>query len=365
MIDIPGKKLKKIAFDNPLDDLPSKKNRIIRVEYNGWTFFNDPLTTITISIPNEDPTFIFPLQENTEANLEIDWGDRMRQAVTTTTAAGNYDGIPHTYAIGGIKKIQVRGTAIRLTANKSTLGILFSNGTTGFNAAANKNKVIAVNHLNDIIDEKMITTGNSFLEEAFYNCSNLIMAPAIPQSITTVGYNFLRNAFFHCSSLVHPPVLPPNITRFQGYFLEWAFSGCTSLSEIPDIQFPNLDPYYDNHGLLRYAFGNCTSLTSIPDSLLNGLSVDKSGEILQSAFAGCTSLTSLPGNLLSQVPVLLPYSLRDTFRNCTNLRGNTPVDGSGRKFWERYSGDDVGLGCFANCTRLSDYASIPEYWKQA
>jgi hypothetical protein len=365
MIDIPGKRLKKIFFDNPSDDLPSKKNRIIRVEYSGWTFFNDPLTTITISIPNDDPTFIFPLQESTVANLEIDWGDRRQEAVNTTTEANNYDGIPHTYSIGGVKKIQVRGTAVRSSSKGSSLGILFDSGTTGLNAAANKNKVLGVNHLNDIIDGTMTNAGQNFLKEAFYGCTNLITAPVIPQSITSMGSFFLGSTFLGCHSLVQGPLFPPNITSISSYFLNRTFEQCTSLAQIPEIKFPNLGIYNETTAFMLRAFVMCTSLTSLPENFLNEITKDTSGQFLQQAFAGCTSLESIPANFLSQIPTALPYTLNDAFRGCTNLRGNTPVDGSGKKFWERYTGENIGESCFYNCTLLSDYSNIPTQWKHA
>ena len=116
-----------------------------------------------------------------------------------------------------------------------------------------------------------------------------------------------------------------NITHFN-----WAFGECTSLTSIPADLFANCQ----NVTNFRYAFSDCTSLTNIPADL----------------FANCSNVTDF----------------WFTFEGCTNLTGNAP------ELWKRvpdgetneYIGTPNGEGCFYNCTNLTNYEQIPEYWKQ-
>ena len=56
-----------------------------------------------------------------------------------------------------------------------------------------------------------------------------------------------------------------------------------------------------------------------------------------------------------------------TVEGCTGLTGNAP------ELWKmgtnntenNYQGTPDGAGCFNNCTGLTNYNEIPDYWKSA
>lgn len=59
-------------------------------------------------------------------------------------------------------------------------------------------------------------------------------------------------------------------------------------------------------------------------------------------------------------------NFREVFWGCTNLEGNVP------ELWKlgsnteenNYEGYPDGEGCFYDCTSLSNYPIIPDYWKK-
>ena len=102
----------------------------------------------------------------------------------------------------------------------------------------------------------------------FYNCTNLVEAPKIPDTIKSI-----QNIFCGCSSLTSITI-PDSITSIK----DRAFEDCSSLTS---ITIP------DSVTSIEYcAFENCSSLTSItiPDSVTS---------IGNYAFYDCSSLTTV------------------------------------------------------------------------
>lgn len=100
---------------------------------------------------------------------------------------------------------------------------------------------------------------------AFYNCDSLEEVPEIPSSVVS-----MQNTFSYCTSLTTAPTIPSSVTNMLG-----AFYGCTSLTTAPIIS--------NSVTNMRAAFYGCTSLTTasaIPSSVTN----------MENAFYGCTSL---------------------------------------------------------------------------
>ena len=76
-----------------------------------------------------------------------------------------------------------------------------------------------------------------------YNCTNLVVAPVIPE-----GSTYLDCCFAGCTSLVTAPVIPSSVTN-----MSMCFSGCTSLVTAPVI--PASVTY------MRDCFRNCINLS--------------------------------------------------------------------------------------------------------
>ena len=140
-------------------------------------------------------------------------------------------------------------------------------------------------------------------------------------------------------------------TGSQGYY----FGYCENLTTIASPR-PNT---FKNVISFKSTFAGCTSLTSIPaDLFANCTQV----EVFTWTFRGCTSLTSIPADLFANCTQV--ESFLGTFGGCINLTGE-PIP-----LWERvpngsengYEGIPDGAGCYAKCTKLTNYESIPELW---
>ena len=138
---------------------------------------------------------------------------------------------------------------------------------------------------------------NTVMSHMFSDCTSLVNAPIIPNSVTHMDYTFSG-----CTSLVNAPTIPSSVTHMAA-----TFSGCASLVTAPTI--PNSVTYMSG------TFLGCTSLVNapqIPSSVTN----------MNGTFSGCTSLVNAP---------TIPNSVTNmagTFRGCTNLTGTVRINSS-------------------------------------
>ncbi|MBQ3183711.1 MAG: leucine-rich repeat protein [Clostridia bacterium] len=125
----------------------------------------------------------------------------------------------------------------------------------------------------------------TFMDKTFDGCSNMSVAPAIPENVQ-VAYNAykgtaisatpamgnvkkLYGTFKNCKNLTNVGTIPATVTDMTG-----AFSGCTALTMAPAIPASVTN--------MTQAFKGCTKLTAAPD-------VTKVA-IITEAFDGCTAL---------------------------------------------------------------------------
>lgn len=207
------------------------------------------------------------------------------------------------------------------------------------------------------------------LRKCFSNCTTLVIAPYIPDSVTD-----MFSCFFGCTSLTSVSSLPDSITDIQNCF--YGCTALTSIANIPDsitnmgqcfynctslISVPTIP---DSVTSMAYCFGLCTSLKSvpnIPDSVTNMSSCFFSCRCLTNApnipdsvtnmsycFQACAGLTSVP-NIPASVT-----DLTECFKNCTSLE--TIED------WKLFSLDGVTTkDAFKGCTSLKNiYVKKPE-----
>ena len=142
------------------------------------------------------------------------------------------------------------------------------------------------------------------------------------------------------------------------------FSGCSALKSIPENLFANCPNVFDFSGSFRY----CQSLKSIPEKLFaNCPNVDQ----FYQTFEGCYALTSIPAGLFDNNRMVTYFS--GTFLNCWNLTGESPytmVDGQKVHLYERanypehFTAPTDFKYTFSSCTGLTDYAQIPNEWKE-
>ena len=102
-------------------------------------------------------------------------------------------------------------------------------------------------------------------------------------------------------------------------------------------------------------FAGCSLLTGG----LDGQLFARNGKLenVNSAFHGCSGLRGeLSGGLFSNTNNPLITNFGETFRGCSNLIGTAPT------LWMQFSNAN-GSACFGGCTKLDNYADIPDQWK--
>ena len=126
------------------------------------------------------------------------------------------------------------------------------------------------------------------------------------------------------------------------------FYGCDFNGSIPAKLFAN-NPKLKN---LAYAFYSLNTLEgAIPEGLFdNNPALDD----VEMMFNGCTNLTTLPTNLFVNNPNIKDF--HQIFENCYKLVGTAP------DLWVTHP-DANGTKCFRNCSKLTNYADIPDDWK--
>lgn len=129
---------------------------------------------------------------------------------------------------------------------------------------------------------------------------------------------------------------------YAGFYFWAGGSAVQKIIEVNQWGSVNLQGFYG-------AFANALNLITIPNKLpkMNILN-------LASAFSGCISLMINPEHLFDDITNV--GILGGFLFNCISLTGNAP------KLWEMFPSVE-GLNCFYNCTNLSNYDEIPDYWK--
>lgn len=252
-------------------------------------------------------SFTFPAGNLGTYNATIDWGD----STTSEITAYNDADLTHTYSSTGTRTIIVSGTYPWFyIGNNASIRTLIK-------------KVI---HWGNV--------GFLSLSGSFHGTGSL---DEIPEgAITGISSVTDFNNIFRSSSI---PGIPSgfldNATSAQ-YFIN-SFLSCTS-SEFDSI--PN------------NLFDNCTDVISF-----------------QATFRGCVNLSYKPTGLVDNCDQVTSFS--EMFMSCSSLGGSSGeywLNPSGATNYTLTSPDyDSGVpngnDCYRDCTSLTDYASIPTYWK--
>jgi hypothetical protein len=137
----------------------------------------------------------------------------------------------------------------------------------------------------------------------FYNCTPLITAPKLSDTILTEGcYNSM---FYGCSNLTTAPELPATILTEGCY--NSMFYGCTSLITAPELPATTLAK-----GCYNSMFYGCSNLTTAPELPATILTEG----CYQKMFIDCISLIvapELPATTLS------PFCYNEMFYGCINI----------------------------------------------
>lgn len=180
------------------------------------------------------------------------------------------------------------------------------------------------------------------MEDAFFNCDSMKIAPSIPDGVTD-----LEGAFWNCRNLLQAPKIPNTVSN-----MERAFYGCEKLETAPQIPTSVKN--------MRQVFSGCISLIKAPDLPFGVTNLEK-------AFQGCVVLQTV-GAIPNTVT-----NIDETFSKCEKLlsvgtlpAGLTSLNHtfSGCKSLERVPAIPDGVTeleyTFVGCTSLIEAPVIPD-----
>ena len=235
-------------------------------------------------------------------NFSVDWGDgNLIEGITNDNIVEKG---AHTYSQAGDYQIKITGTFEAISDGHSDDG----QSDSAMNGRYNFVEVVqwGITGVKSIDLSSFIERIANPTNSSFENLEDISFSGSELQEIPA-------GLFKNC----------PKLTSLKG-----TFSGCYNLYEIPEGLFDNCQNVTNFNG----TFMNCSNLESIPSDL----------------FDNCTNAESFVG----------------TFYNCSSLTGQSiPL-------WNRvqgssdYIGTPDGKGCYYGCSGLTDYSSIPDYWKQ-
>jgi predicted secreted protein len=323
-----GRSVVKLEYRRPWEkDKPAEKTFTVTLEVEAkMTVENNFQIEVTTTKSPQNFICRFDITTpGTGRTLHVDWGDG---------SATDYDAsidASHTYATAGVYTIRMSGYVNRIDF------------FIGFGRESQKLITAIKTPIRGI-------TGLNSAMYMFKHCENI---PSIPEGlfdqcpdITTFYDTFI--ALRKITSI--PPGLfdkQKNVTSFFATFFK-----CERLKEIP----PGLFDKHPNNRSFAWTFGMCYSLTSVPAGLFDRHT--KVGKF-DHVFFRCTALRSIPPLLFDKNTNVTDYS--KAFEDCRELTVS-PVNSAGKKLWE-LSPTPTGTDCFLNCTKLTDYAAIPDNWK--
>ncbi len=345
-----------------------------------------------------------------EMDCYVDWGDGTEPEHFTQYP------VSHTYAANTPEDYTVRISGRVTALNSSGLPSpcvkeVVQWGNTGLTSMA------GAFENSDILEKLPNDDNNAFVdvvsfESAFKNC---IALKALPDNLFTKcdKVRSFSNTFENCISLES---LPDNMFRYcvSAEAFDYTFRRCGALKELP------VDLFAHNTKVIRFTatFSDC-GLTEIPESLLDSCTELKDVNsmfngcpltgIPEDLFRNCTEITDFSATFsntdITEVPEILfndcrnaktfnstfsycdklanvPVSMFDNnrrvidfgnlFAGCDNVSGESPyteVNGEKIHLYERkgypdyFSDVRTYKACFADCSKLDDFESIPENWK--
>jgi len=259
-------------------------------------------------------------------NITVDWGD---SSGTATITAKNSVSRFHTYSSAGTYQIIINGYCPAFNVNNSSYRTLYRS----------------------VDDWGQV----DFSQIDFYGCTNLTSLPVdgSNNAILHEGLNTVVNfdSTFRQTGITSIPTGLFNYASNAKTFIN-TFVFCQGITSIPSGLF--------NNNILVTAFSGtfnaCLNLTSIPSGLFDNNTLVTNFE---SVFRNCRKLAGIPSQLFTNNQSVTTFANAFNMATTSNLlTGNTPADANGDEIWER-TPTPTGTDCFAFCTGLTNFASIP------
>ena len=259
-------------------------------------------------------------------NLTVDWGDSSgTTTITSKTSSSRF----HTYTSAGTYQIIVSGYCPSFSVNNSSYRLLYKSvddwGQVGFTQI----DFYGATNLTSLPNDG---SNNATLNEGLNTVVNF------DSTFRQTGISYIPNGLFDYAS---------NAKTFINTFVF-----CQGITSIPSGLF-------DNNTLVTAfsgTFNACINLTSIPSGLFDNNTLVTNFE---SVFRNCRKLAGIPSQLFTNNQSVTTFANAFNMATTANLlTGVTPQDASGDEIWERIP-TPIGTDCFAFCTGLTNYASIP------
>lgn len=342
-------------------------------------------------IPEDGKTAKLPICGD-DIDCTIDWGDGSDK-MSVKGYVSSYSRIDHQYAKAGTYIISISGIIDEFNSDDTGITDYFkalrSWGALQINSLRNAFKGTSMTQI-PLPEEPDLFANVESISGAFEKMDNLTSAP-VGLFDTAVNVTDASNLFYDCKLL---ETIPENffsgMTKIED--ISNMFYNCQSLKQVPADLFKSntaismvtalfsysglenipagFFDFGENIKMMITIFAGCEKLKEIPEGLF-----DKLPEItrFQSTFLNCTSLTSIPTALFDNCKKL--NIIQYMFKGCTALTGESPytmVDGVKVHLYERNDHLDVftkilpkdAKGTFAECTGLSDYAAMPDKYKE-
>ena len=214
------------------------------------------------------------------------------------------------------------------------------------------------------------------IEENAFNCPNILNykdtfwgsgITAIPKGLFNkcTKVTSFEGTFGYCYKLqAIPEGLFDNCTEVTDF--SGAFYWCYSLQAIPEGLFDKCTKVTN----FERTFNRCTKLQTIPVEFFDNNTKVTS---FANTFGECDALTSIPEGLFDHCTEVTNFSM--TFEGCTKITSESPytiinVNGQDVKvhlyeranYPEYFTVPTSYTDCFNNCTKLTDYSTIPSSW---
>lgn len=282
----------------------------------------------TIQTSTSNTSFELPINVGTtpNPNITVDWGDgSATSTITSKTSVSRF----HTYTSAGTYQIIVNGYCPAFNVNNSTYRLLYRS----------------------VDDWGQV----DFQQIDFYGCSNLNTLPVdgSNNAVLHEGLNTVINfdSTFRQTAISSIPIGLFDYSSNAKTFIN-TFVFCQSITSIPSGLF-------DNNVLVTAfsgTFNACLNLPAIPSGLFdNNTSVVN----FESVFRNCRKLVGIPSQLFTNNQLVTTFANAFNMATTANLlTGVTPADSNGDEIWERIP-TPTGTDCFAFCTGLTNFGSIP------
>ena len=266
-----------------------------------------------------------------QPNITVSWGDGGSDSVITSVTSSDRF---HTYSSAG------------------TYQIIISGYCPGFSVGNNP----SYKNLYKSVDDWGVV---QFEEIDFYGCINLTTIPADVSNNATLndGLNtVLRfNSTFRQTGIT---IIPSGLFDYSSNVNSFVntFVFCQGLTSIPSGLFDN------NTNVTSFSgtFNALLNLTSIPTNLFdnNTLVVN-----FESVFRNCRKVAGIPSNFFTNNQQVTTFANAFNMATTSNLlTGVTPTDSNGDEIFER-TPIPIGTDCFAFCSGLTNFGSIPATFK--